>query len=252
VYALAFSPDGTTVAAGGADRTVSTWRVTDSGAPVRVGAPGTGHQGAVYGLTYAGDGRVLASASADGAVLLWDAADPTGPHRRGPALVGGGGPMYAVASPPDGHRLGAVGEDGLLRLWSLADPGAPRPVGVPLTIEGDALYAVGFSTDGAMVTAAGAGGGLALWDVSADVPRAVGRPLASGTGRITAVALGRDRLVTGEYDGRSTLWRLQGLADVTAAPVERACAALGRGLDQDEWAARVPDVAFEVTCPAPS
>ncbi len=67
VEALAFSPDGKRLAAGGA-WTVRVWDI-DSG---RSAGPFEGHRGKVTSLAFSPEGKRLASASADSTVLVWD------------------------------------------------------------------------------------------------------------------------------------------------------------------------------------
>jgi WD40 repeat protein len=69
VRAVAFSPDGQTVASGGVDGKVVVWNV-EKGPPIQVVAA---HGDEVTGLAFSRpDGRLLASASYDGTVRLWD------------------------------------------------------------------------------------------------------------------------------------------------------------------------------------
>src|SRR5207244_1528238 len=68
VYALAFAPDGRTLASGSFDRTVRLWE-TASGQQITAWP---GHLGSVSGVAFSADGRVAVSGSADTSVLAWD------------------------------------------------------------------------------------------------------------------------------------------------------------------------------------
>ena len=93
VSAVAFAPDGHTLATASSDKTVLLWDVTDPTRPRRLGDPLTGHTDAVPSVAFAPDGHTLATASSDRTVLLWDVsglnarrADP----EDGLSLTGGG------------------------------------------------------------------------------------------------------------------------------------------------------------------
>jgi len=73
VWAVAFSPDGSTLAAGVTDGTVWLWNVADPAHPVLI-ATLTGPQGHVFSVAFSPSGRTLAAASNDGTVHLWDAS----------------------------------------------------------------------------------------------------------------------------------------------------------------------------------
>jgi WD40 repeat protein len=75
--ALAFGPDGRSLAAGTPRGTVLLWDV-DTGKPLPVLK---GHLGSVRALAFRPDGRVLASGSADRTILLWDVADSPSPAK---------------------------------------------------------------------------------------------------------------------------------------------------------------------------
>src|SRR5258705_4419398 len=69
VGSVAFSPDGTRIAAGVADNTVRLWDAS-TGKPI--GQPLRGHDGMVTGVAFSPDGTRLASGSVDQTVRLWD------------------------------------------------------------------------------------------------------------------------------------------------------------------------------------
>jgi WD40 repeat protein len=77
--ALAFSPDGRTLAIGG-DSKVILCEVATGNAR----REWTGHQGPVTALDFSPDGKRLVSGGADTTLLVWDVAGPrAGPHPRG-------------------------------------------------------------------------------------------------------------------------------------------------------------------------
>ncbi|MDX6666962.1 MAG: hypothetical protein QOK04_342, partial [Solirubrobacteraceae bacterium] len=86
VTAIAFSPDGKTVATGSDDETVRLWDISTHrrlGQPLKAADRGVRRYGdsTVNGLAFSLDGRTLASSADDGVVRLWEVAThrPLGP-----------------------------------------------------------------------------------------------------------------------------------------------------------------------------
>jgi WD40 repeat protein len=145
VTAVAFSPDGKTLAAG-CYRQVVIWDVEHS-RPVHLL---TDFLGTVDDLRFSPDGRLLAVAggqpSAKGDLRLFQTSD----WKLRAAFRDHQDVVFSVAFDPAGKRLASASFDKTVRIWSLASLKPERE----LTGHSDTVYSVGFSPDGKWLVSA--------------------------------------------------------------------------------------------------
>jgi WD40 repeat protein len=197
VYAVAFSPDGRTLAGACADNAVRLWDC-ETGQPV--GPPLTGHTDWVNDVTFSPDGRWLASVSSDQTVRLWDCE--TG-QPGSPPLTGHTGAVMSVAFSPDGQRVATAGEDKTIRVW---DTRTGQMLLEPLTGHDSFLTSAAFSPDGHRLASGSRDQTVRMWDAITGEP--VGTPLTGHTGTVNSVAFSPDArlLATASEDQTVRIW----------------------------------------------
>jgi WD40 repeat protein len=198
MYTVAFSPDGTMLAAGSAmgkiDGSVWLWNLASgeleatlreregetvwsvafspdamtlasgNGAGITLWDVTTGEMEAslagspVRSVVFSPDGTLLASGAANGTVSLWDTA--TNQEQVMPAKHDG--IVYALAFSPDGRTLASAGQDGTVRLWDVATGDALATRRVPQTW----VTSVAFSPDGSLLASGSSDHLIRLWDVT--------------------------------------------------------------------------------------
>jgi WD40 repeat protein len=231
-HAVAFSPDGKSVAAGdsvnnaGGESTIIVWDAASGEQRCKII---DAKQGWVYGLAFSPDNKVLASATPYH-VCLWDAAngkrlkefaggvsgavafdkagkrlvtggdvcviDPTS-HEIVRRMGQGGNFAFAAALSPDGKTIASNAVyDERIRLWD-AETGKEK-----LTVAGhlDEVRDVAFSPDGKRIaTASGGDGTVRLWDAA----RGIELHVLKLKGELNHFSRGRQVTLTFSADGRT-------------------------------------------------
>ncbi|MGV9836145.1 nSTAND1 domain-containing NTPase [Nocardia niigatensis] len=197
VRGVAFSPHGHRIVSGGADNTVRVW---DAATGQPLGAPMTGHTGALNSVAFSPDGRRIASGGEDNVVRMWDAA--TG-QPVGSPMTGHKGYVTSVAFSPDGQRIASGSRDETVRVW---DTATGQPVGPPMMGHKGWVTSVAFSPSGQQIVSGGYDGTVRVWDAATGQP--VGSPIAGQTAWVTSVAFSPDghRILSGGGDSPLRLW----------------------------------------------
>ena len=203
---VAFSPDGTLLAAAYGDGYVRLWNPA-TGQPVGAALPADPGGSALGGVAFSPHGKLLATGDSDGYVRLWDPATGQPVGARLPADTGPRAGVVGLAFSPDGRLLATADNDGTVRLW---DPATHRAVGLPLlasTSPGGSVYGVAFSPDGRLLATADSDGYVRLWDPTTGQP--VGAPfLAATNDSVYGVAFSPDGKLLASADGNDNvrLW----------------------------------------------
>ncbi len=210
VTSLAFSPDGTIVAAAGDDGKARLWRVATRAA---IGHPLVGHHGPIYGLAFSPDGATMATVGADDTLRLWRVA--TGRPARAPIVERrpagtSRGSLLGVAFSPDGGTIATVGTDQAVRLWSATTARAVGPLLTYTTTYGS--FAVAFAPDGATLVSGGGDNVVRVWNGATAGARAPAvthlhrRPFASADLPVRAAAVRPDLRLRASAGDRVRLW----------------------------------------------
>ncbi|MFJ9647625.1 hypothetical protein [Streptomyces sp. NPDC101206] len=155
VNALAFSPDGHTLASAGHDGITVLWDVAERTPRLSL----TGHTGSLRSVAFSPDGRTVATAGIDQKIMLWDTV-------RGTRLatLDGDAFVLALAFAPDGRTLATASADTSVVLWDVPR----RRQLATLTGHTRQVRSVAFSPDGAALATAGVDGTAVLWATNAE------------------------------------------------------------------------------------
>ncbi|NTV64384.1 MAG: WD40 repeat domain-containing protein, partial [Oscillochloris sp.] len=204
ILALAFTPDGKTLAVAGMEPDAFVIYIWDVASRSKIHTL-TGHTDTILTLAFAPDGAFLASSGFDSMLILWDVLSGREITRlRGSAAV-----VSGLAFSPDGGKLLSSSRDSRLAFWDMR------------LIHGQGVFCSALSQDARLIATAGMGGTIKLWDAATGI---LAQSLPTADGVIVSVSISPNShyLAAAHTNGTAYLWDLSDPA-MTAFPIPATC-----------------------------
>lgn len=192
VMALAYSPDGTTLATAGFDQKVGLWNAADG----RLVAWLEGHTKPVRAVAFSPDGRLLASGGSDQTIMLTNVAE----RKRIASWTAHTHTIRALAFAPDGRRLASASNEECTAIWDVQTQA--RLFTLP---EEHNVSCIKYSPDGKTLATGNERCAVKLWDAANGKLK---QTLKGHTGKLRALAFAPNglTLATGGEDKAVRLW----------------------------------------------
>ncbi|MDX3538831.1 trypsin-like peptidase domain-containing protein [Streptomyces sp. MB09-01] len=198
VKAVAFSPDGKTLATGSYDGTARLWEMPTGSHPKAL----KGHTDVATSVTsvaFSPDGKTLATGISNGSILLWNVTSGT----LAKELKGHTDVVNSVTFSPDGKILASGSNDTTIRVWNMPS----RTYLYSLTGHTDVVNSVTFSPDGKILASGSNDTTIRVWNMPS---RTCLYSLTGETGSVHSVAFDPDGkiLASGTADSLIVLWNM--------------------------------------------
>jgi WD40 repeat protein len=253
IFALAFAPDGSHLAAAARNGTILVWTLAGNDPPGASELRVFGHpvpredfdktircepnlrplrHPQVWSVAFSPDGRTIAAGDSNGGLHLFDLEIPgSQPVFDIHGHVGG---IPAVAFSHEGTSLASASCDGTVRLWSSQDAGVDEAHALTLVRElrghDDAVISIAFSVEDTLLASGSRDQTIRIWDLEQpeDDPGVLGG--REEWVRAVAFSPGGKTLAASSADSAIRLWTVDA-ADLFA----QVCTNVGRPLSSDEW-----------------
>lgn len=161
INAVAFSPDGESIAVASTDRNAYIYNVGDNALRVKL----TGHTGPIYSLAFSPSGEYLATASWDHTLRLWGTKFTAKEMAVVEAHDEG---IWGISFSCCGAMLATAGQDGLVKLWKIDYDDTKTTVNLQKTFDRHkgTVHTVRFTKDNKSLLTGGRDGTVRIWDIA--------------------------------------------------------------------------------------
>lgn len=195
VEAVAFAPDGLSLASAGRSGRISLWNSSAGSETLNLTAPGT-----MDALAFSPKERVVAAAGSNGIVNIWDLD-----HLEQPKALESGKKIFALAFSPDGRFLACGGDDRAIRIVDMV-----KRAWAPVRLEGHTVrvHAIAYHPKGDLLATASDDDTIRLFDPATGQLKDT---LKGHNNGILCLAFSPDGkwLASGSYDKTIRLWDLE-------------------------------------------
>ena len=190
---------------------IQTWNI---GEPTPRTTVIRGHTSVCGSVKFSPDGETLAAGYWSGDIHLRDVQEL---KLRTTFRCEGLNMIRSIDFSPCGNKLAATYYDKIVRVWNLEEPETPP---IELTGHQAVLYALAFSPKGDLLVSADANGVLGLWDVEHDYKLQI---FTEETDWIWSIAFSPDgkHLVSAHHEKRARLWDIESGEQITEFPSKR-------------------------------
>ena len=190
-----FSPDGQTLAGGGADGYGFLWDVETGDVKHRF----TVYVDGVFSVSFSPDGQTLAIGSHTGYVSFWNVQ--TGARKKRFRRRGDTDKVISMSFNPDGQTLASTDGNRTIRLWDVETGDIKQS----FTGHTDSIRSVSFSPDGQTLASSSWDNTVRLWDVETGAEKLT---LTGHTDRVNSVSFSPDgqTIASSSDDNTIRLW----------------------------------------------
>lgn len=211
--AVAFIPQGHTVAAIGRNGRFWRWNISRPGHPILVGQPSSVRTsaGVADAMMFSPNGRMFVTtekASRGLSLSLWSVVNPSRPELIAESLTAVSS-ISLVAFSPNSGMLATLGTDGALQLWDLSHDERPESIALPKATSFTTGTSVEFSDNGDTLATIN-NQAVSLWNLANPRHPIQETRSLTGTSNVAAMAFSPSKqiLVTESFDGAFKLWNI--------------------------------------------
>lgn len=195
INAIAFSPDGQTIASGSADRTIKIWKLNSAVPRSTL----VGHSSLIDAIAFSPDGKIIASGSWDYTIKIWDVETGELIH----TFCKHFGWIKCVAISSDRQILASGSADRTINIWNLMSGEIQKT----LTGHSSAVHSIVISQDGKTLVSGSADQTIKIWNLESGEVKSTFEGHTDAINSLTLSPTGQI-LISGSSDKTIKIWHL--------------------------------------------